>query len=216
MFPKLIIRNQRPLTHGNTSISHAMLKQLKIEHRIILASKIMRNMKSNIFSNLKSKVGLESMVHATSLLSCNDCNFSYPISTTHHDLQRTLTQHRTNSNSTLNQHFNTFPQHTLADLPFKLSKFNSRRVTIGSMKGIDNEINSLLNKPLCDLKSAQESGINIQHQIMHDEEQCKLAKTEKRRDSPKQFRIERDAPTEDSNQHIQPMFQHFQSCPNIH
>src|SRR5687768_14583581 len=78
-----------PYVTEGLSRTKKMVKRLRLNKRITFAPKIMRSMKKNIFSNLKSKTNQESMVHATAFISCETCNFTSRIKTECQSLLKT-------------------------------------------------------------------------------------------------------------------------------
>lgn len=55
--------------------SNKLIKKLNLKKRVMLAPKLMCGMKKCVFSNLKSKLGSESIINSSAKVRCNDCKF---------------------------------------------------------------------------------------------------------------------------------------------
>lgn len=115
-----------PLCNDVIRRSRTLVKSMKFSKRIILSSRIMRSVKKNIFSNLKSKREIGSIINASAEMNCRDCGFKCKITTDGLDLKRTALNFKLNPNSLAGNHLRNFPGHTMAETLKQVKKYGSK------------------------------------------------------------------------------------------
>lgn len=104
-----------------------MIKNLRLKRTIILAPEIMSGMRRRIFSNLKCRTGLESMVNTSATVSCNNCKFRCNVSTSSQNLKRTIAWLKDNDRFQIGKHFISFPNHSLNQHVKNVRTYKSKR-----------------------------------------------------------------------------------------
>lgn len=104
-----------------------MLKRLHLKKSIGLAPKIMAGIRRKIFSNLKCRTGLESIVNASATVTCNNCKFQCKISTSSQSLKRTVAWLKCNHNSQIGKHLIAYPNHALNENLKNVRRYENKK-----------------------------------------------------------------------------------------
>lgn len=116
-----------PFCQDVTMRTKTMIRRLRLKKAIILAPKIMAGMKRRIFSNLKCRTGLESMINTSATVTCNNCRFRCKISTSHLSLKRTISWLKSSQTSQIGRHLMAFPSHTLNENISNIRRYENKR-----------------------------------------------------------------------------------------
>lgn len=106
--------------------TNALLKNLHFSKRIILSGRTMKSVRRNVFTNLKSRKGIDSIVNASATVTCKNCAFAYKMKTGRLDLRRTLQHLERNPNSVIGKHLSEFPNHSMNEILSDIRQFGSR------------------------------------------------------------------------------------------
>ena len=106
--------------------TNSLIKKMNFSQRVVLSGRNMQSVRTNIFSNLKSRRETGSIINATAIAACRECSFRCKIRTNYLDLKRTLRHLERNSKSSIGNHLVNFPGHSMNERMKDVRQFRSR------------------------------------------------------------------------------------------
>lgn len=102
------------------------MRTLKFTKHVKLSSKIFRSVRNNLFSNLKSKRQIDSVINSSGLMVCRNCDFKCKVKTNGMDLRRTALHLINNPNSLAGGHLAAFPDHSIDEKLRRMKQYGSK------------------------------------------------------------------------------------------